>query len=154
MMTNLELKIPPVAVLLVCGAGMWFVTVLFSSLSIHVPGRTVLAAVTAFVGIVFGVAGVQAFRAASTTVDPRYPEKSSSVVRTGVYRRSRNPMYFGLLLILAGWALFLAHALAFVGLPIFVLYMNRFQIQPEERAMLSGFGDDYRDYLHSVRRWI
>jgi len=63
-------------------------------------------------------------------------------------------MYFGLLLILAGWALFLAHALAFVGLPLFVLYMNRFQIQPEERAMLSGFGEDYRDYRHSVRRWI
>lgn len=63
-------------------------------------------------------------------------------------------MYFGLLLMLLGWGLFLAHALALLGLPVFVLYMNRFQIQPEERAMLSGFGDDYRDYLRSVRRWI
>lgn len=63
-------------------------------------------------------------------------------------------MYFGLLLILSGWALFLAHGPAFVGLPIFVLYMNYFQIRPEERAMLSGFGDEYRDYLRSVRRWI
>ncbi len=154
MMTSLELKIPPVAVLLMCGAGMWFVSVLFPALAIYFPGRTVLAVVTGFVGIAFGVAGVRAFRAASTTVDPRYPEKSSTVVRTGIYQRSRNPMYFGLLLILSGWALFLAHALAFVGLPVFVLYMNRFQIQPEERAMLSAFGDDYRDYLHSVRRWI
>lgn len=154
MMTSLELKIPPVAVLLVCGAGMWFVSALFPLMSIHIPGRTVLAVVTAFVGAAFGAAGVQAFRAASTTVDPRYPEKSSLVVRTGIYGRSRNPMYFGLLLILAAWGLFLAHALAFAGLPVFVLYMNRFQIQPEERALLTGFEDDYRDYMRSVRRWI
>lgn len=153
-MYRLELKVPPVAVFLMCGAGMWFVSVLFPSLSIYVPGGTAVAAVAAGSGIAIGVAGVQAFRAASTTVDPRYPEKSSMVVRTGIYRRSRNPMYFGLLLILSGWALFLAHAPALAGLPIFVLYMNRFQIRPEERAMLAGFGDAYRDYLLSVRRWI
>jgi protein-S-isoprenylcysteine O-methyltransferase Ste14 len=153
-MNSLELKIPPVAVFLVCGAAMWFVSMLFPSLSIHVPGGKAVAVVAAGAGIAFGVAGVLAFRAASTTVDPRYPEKSSMVVRTGVYGRSRNPMYLGLLLILSGWALFLAHALALVGLPIFVVYLNRFQIQPEERAMLSGFGSDYRDYRESVRRWI
>lgn len=153
-MSRLELKVPPVAVFLVCGAGMWFVVALSPALSIDIPVRTVFAVVTAIVGAAFGVVGVWAFRAASTTVDPRYPEKSSTVVRTGIYQWSRNPMYFGLLLILAGWALFLAHALALAGLPVFVLYMNRFQIQPEERAMLAGFGDDYRDYLHSVRRWI
>ena len=63
-------------------------------------------------------------------------------------------MYVGLLLLLLAWGIFLADALAFIGLPVFLLYMNRFQIAPEERAMQEQFGDDYRDYMRVVRRWI
>lgn len=63
-------------------------------------------------------------------------------------------MYLGFLSILLGWALYLTNAPAFICLPLFVLYMNRFQIHPEEKAMRSKFGDEYRLYTNSVRRWI
>ena len=63
-------------------------------------------------------------------------------------------MYLGFLLALTGWAVFLSHALAFALLPAFVLYMNRFQILPEERALASKFGHQFTDYSHSVRRWL
>lgn len=153
-MNSLELKIPPVAVLLLCGAGMWLLASPALGLSLPIPARRLLALIVAGIGVATGVAGVLEFRSAATTVDPRYPEKSSTVVTTGIYKRSRNPMYLGLLLVLLAWGIFLANALAFVVLPVFVLYMNRFQISAEERAMQLQFGDAYRDYLRAVRRWI
>jgi protein-S-isoprenylcysteine O-methyltransferase Ste14 len=63
-------------------------------------------------------------------------------------------MYLGFLLLLTGWAVYLSHALAFVFLPVFVCYMNRFQIRPEERALRRIFGEQYQRYRASVRRWI
>ena len=154
MKKSLELKIPPAVVFLLCAVVMWILASPLSAISIDIPGRRVLAVIVAGIGISIGVAGVLAFRGARTTVDPRYPEKASTVVTAGIYQRSRNPMYVGLLLLLLAWGIFLADALAFIGLPVFLLYMNRFQIAPEERAMQEQFGDDYRDYMRVVRRWI
>ncbi len=153
-LSSLELKVPPVAVVLLCGAGMWLLSRQLPELSYPFPGHPLLASLVAAVGAAIGVSGVIAFRAAKTTVDPRYPDKASSMVRSGIYRKTRNPMYLGLLLLLLGWALFLSHALAVIGLPVFVLYMNRFQIGPEERAMQARFGIQFSDYCLAVRRWI
>ena len=63
-------------------------------------------------------------------------------------------MYLGFLLILLGWAVFLSNVLALILLPAFVLYMNRFQISPEERVLASLFPDDYAEYRARVRRWL
>jgi protein-S-isoprenylcysteine O-methyltransferase Ste14 len=73
---------------------------------------------------------------------------------TGIYRFTRNPMYIGLLMTLLGWAAFLASLPALLFVIAFVLYMNRFQIQPEERALSSLFGADYAVYRARVRRWL
>lgn len=63
-------------------------------------------------------------------------------------------MYLGFLIVLAGGAVARANLVAFLLLPAFVLYMNRFQIQPEERALTSIFGDEFKSYCANVRRWI
>jgi protein-S-isoprenylcysteine O-methyltransferase Ste14 len=75
-------------------------------------------------------------------------------VRSGVYSFTRNPMYLGFLLVLVGWATFLSNALAFLILPAFILYMNRFQIEPEERALASLFAEEFVAYKSRVRRWL
>jgi protein-S-isoprenylcysteine O-methyltransferase Ste14 len=75
-------------------------------------------------------------------------------VTGGVFRWSRNPMYLGMLVALAGWAAYLANATAFLLLPAFVAYLNRFQIRPEEQALLARFGPPYSEYMATVRRWI
>jgi protein-S-isoprenylcysteine O-methyltransferase Ste14 len=75
-------------------------------------------------------------------------------VSGGIYRFTRNPMYLGRLLQLAGWAVFLSNALAALLLPVYVLYINRFQVQPEERALLERFGSEYAAYQQRVRRWL
>ena len=63
-------------------------------------------------------------------------------------------MYLGLLLLLIAWAIYLSNLLAFGGLAVFVLSINRLQIEPEEAAMEAQFGDEFRVYRESVRRWI
>lgn len=153
-MKFLELRIPPVALVVLIGVGMWFLSRFAPSLTFYFPGRQFAALLFACLGIAVGLLGVAAFRSARTTVDPRIPEESSAIVSSGIYGWSRNPMYLGLLSILLGWALYLANGLSVPCLALFVLYMNRFQIRPEEQAMLSGFGDEYRIYIKSVRRWL
>lgn len=76
------------------------------------------------------------------------------MVTSGVYRVSRNPMYLGFLLALAWWVVFLSHLLAFALLPLFMWYMNRFQIVPEERALAAKFGSEFTEYSRAVRRWL
>jgi protein-S-isoprenylcysteine O-methyltransferase Ste14 len=98
--------------------------------------------------------GVLAFRRADTTVDPRVPQQTSSLVIRGIYRFSRNPMYLEFLLLLIAVACYVINAAAFALLPLFVWYMNRFQIAPEERYLLQKFGADYRAYIKQVRRWL
>lgn len=153
-MKFLELRIPPVALLILFGFGMWFLSWLVPIMTVSFPGRRLAASLFACLGIAIGLIGVTVFRSAGTTVDPRVPKKSSAIVSSGIYGWSRNPMYLGLLSILLGWALYLANGLSVPCLALFVLYMNRFQIRPEEKAMLSGFGDEYRSYMNSVRRWL
>jgi protein-S-isoprenylcysteine O-methyltransferase Ste14 len=63
-------------------------------------------------------------------------------------------MYLGLLLELTAWAIFLANPLPFLLLPVYVIYINRFQIGPEERALTSLFGREFAAYQSRVRRWI
>ena len=153
-MQSLELKIPPLAVVIVTAALMWIAPRAAPAFRVVLPDRSALAACLAVAGVVTSVLGIVAFRRARTTVNPMHPESSSALVVAGVYRLTRNPMYLGFLLILLAWAIFLSNALAVLVLPAFVLYMNRFQIAPEERALTSTFGAEYVAYKTRVRRWL
>ncbi|MEP1215828.1 MAG: isoprenylcysteine carboxylmethyltransferase family protein [Marinobacter sp.] len=133
---------------------MWGVSVPTSPVPVDDTTRRVVAGVIFLVGILFPVAGVVAFRRARTTVDPRTPEASSVLVSSGIYRYSRNPMYVGFALGLLAWGIYLGPAWELIGVVFFVLYMNHFQIGPEERALRALFGDEFRAYEQQVRRWL
>lgn len=150
----LDLKIPPVAIVLICGAVMWATSTVWSAAAFLLPGAPIVAVTFAFVGGGIAVAGVAAFRRHSTTVNPMTPDAAKSIVTDGIYRFTRNPMYLGLALVLAGWAMYLANIAALLMLPAFVAYMTQFQIKPEERVLLARFGLNYAEYMASVRRWI
>jgi protein-S-isoprenylcysteine O-methyltransferase Ste14 len=153
-MSALELKIPPVALVLLAGAAMWLLSSLTPSLTLPVPYRHVAAIAFALAGMIVALLGLIAFRRARTTVNPTTPHAASTLVGTGVYRFSRNPMYLGFLLALTGWTVFLANGLSAILIPGFVMYMNRFQIGPEERALSGIFGEQFTSYTHRVRRWV
>ncbi len=141
-------------VALVVGAAMWVMAQRLPTTIIHYWPNRSLAAVFIALGVLSGLAGVLSFRRANTTVDPTQPEASTTVVTSGIYRFSRNPMYVGLLLVLLGWACYLANPWCWLILPAFVLYMNHFQIIPEEQALAAKFGEAYHTYRQRVRRWL
>lgn len=153
-MNALALKVPPVAQVIITAAAMYGVSKMVPALTFSLNGSTALAVGLGMMGMSLGVMGVTQFRKAQTTPNPQALEKVSSLVTSGVYQYSRNPMYVGLVLILFSWALYLSHFLAFVLLPIFILYMIRFQIQPEERMLAQKFGKAYQVYKAKVRRWV
>ena len=153
-MHALELKVPPVAVVLFMAALMWLVARAVPVFEIALPARGFLAVGLAVTGMVASLSGVVSFRRANTTVNPMKPDSSSSLVSSGVYALTRNPMYLGFLLVLAGWAVFLSNVLGLLLLPMFVFYMNRFQIEPEEKALAILFGPAFIAYQSRVRRWL
>lgn len=153
-MNWLELKVPPVAVVAIVAAAMPFLPKIAPVVDLPRPARAVIGLALLADGIVFAVAGVVAFRRARTTVDPLRPDGASTLVQGGVYRVTRNPMYLGFLFALLGWAFWLANPIAFAGPVLYVLYMNRFQIAPEERTLGGLFGDEYSSYRKRVRRWL
>lgn len=153
-MKSLELRVPPLIVVPVTALAMWVVAQIVPSLAWPSNVRLAGAIALGATGLAVAVAGVREFRRAKTTVNPMKPAEASSVVRSGIYRYTRNPMYLGLLLLLAGWAVWLANVGAFVLLPVFVAYMSRFQIRPEERALAANFGPDFDAYRREVRRWL
>jgi protein-S-isoprenylcysteine O-methyltransferase Ste14 len=153
-MSALETKIPPPLALLLVGVGMWVIARDSHPLAISEAFRIIAAITFMLFGFAFAGLGIAAFSSAKTTINPVNPEAASSMVTDGIYRYTRNPMYVGLASILIGWALFLAVPLAFMGPILFVLYITRFQIIPEERALRSKFGQSYENYRKNVRRWI
>lgn len=150
----LETKIPPPLVGGACALAMYLAALPPADLALPRSLRLALALGFAAAGLAVDLAGLIAFRRARTTVNPLRPGSASSLVREGIYRRSRNPMYLGMLLVLAGWAAWLANPLALLGLPAFVLYIGRFQIVPEERALSQRFGAEFERYRAQVRRWL
>lgn len=150
----LELKIPPVALGVLVATLMWFASWVMPAFAFHFPIHRVLSVTMAAVGAIISGLGIVAFRQARTTVNPMKPDAASALVVSGVYGLTRNPMYLGFLLMLLGWAIFLSNVLAFLFLPAFIFYMNRFQIQPEERALQSLFGPPFLAYTRQVRRWL
>lgn len=153
-MKRLELKVPPPVVALLVAGAMWVAGRFAPYLAMPRSIAFLAAVALGLAGIGAAAAGVMAFRRARTTVNPTRPQETSALVSTGIYGLSRNPMYAGLLLILAGWAVYLSSPWPLAGPIGFVLYMNRFQIAPEERALSQKFGEVYADYKSKVRRWL
>ena len=153
-MRSLELKVPPPAVALVIGVLMWLLTRAAPSLGFVIPASTLIAIILAVAGLAIAIAGVATFAKAKTTVNPTTPQASSSLVSWGIYKVTRNPMYLGLLLELTAWAIFLSNPLPFLLLPVYMIYINRFQIAPEERVLTKLFGSNFAAYQSRVRRWI
>jgi protein-S-isoprenylcysteine O-methyltransferase Ste14 len=150
-MHPLALRVPPVVVVLIVSTTMVAAASLTGP---TLPTSTTAAVAFAALGFAIALAGVVTFKRHRTTVDPRFPDKTSTLVTRGVYRLSRNPMYLGFLLCLVGLAVQLGSVVAWALLPLFVVYMNRFQIGPEEVVLQAAFGDAFTTYRRQVRRWL
>lgn len=153
-MKRLELLIPPPLIMLLVGLMMGTSARLFPALNLASPNNHTVAVAVALLGVAMSLVSIVAFKRARTTTDPRRPALASNLINSGIYRYSRNPMYLGVLLVLAGWAVYLGNVLSILGLLVFIAYITRFQIIPEERLLSQRFGVAFENYMKEVRRWL
>ena len=83
-----------------------------------------------------------------------FADNASALVTGGIYRVTRNPMYLGMLGVLAGWAVWLGNIAAWLGLPLSMALLTALQIRPEERILAERFGAEFERYAARVRRWL
>ncbi len=153
-MSFLEHRIPPPVVGAIVALAMWGVSDFGPALAFAAAPKQATVAFLVIAGLAFDLLGLLAFRASRTTINPLKPERTTALVTGGVYKITRNPMYVGMSLFLLAWAVWLSALVPFAGPVAFVLYITRFQIQPEERVLLELFGEDYAAYAARVRRWL
>ena len=103
-------------------------------------------------GILFSAA--RSFKEHQTTINPIKIETASSLVVSGIFNYSRNPMYLGMALILLGLSLKFNLIGGLIFTALFILFITNFQIKPEEKAMQKIFGEEFLSYKNKVRRWL
>jgi len=152
--SRLELKVPPDVVWVIVAGLMWWASTTTPRLVVPMPLRNGLAVALTVLGVWVMVSARAALERAGTTWHPTTPDKATSLVTSGVYGFSRNPVYLGMLLVIMGLAVLLTSPAALAVSALFVVYLDRFQIRPEERALTEILGQEYLDYAKRVRRWI
>lgn len=150
----MSLKIPPVVQFIFFASLSWILKTYFPLYAINHGALDYFAAGLALSGFFIIIISVATFLRAKTTVNPIKPDTANTLVATGLFRYSRNPMYLGLLLVLLSFAAFLGDIVALIPALMFVVFITEFQIKPEERALREKFGTQYDEYSKRVRRWI
>ena len=154
MLSSLELRIPPDVTWVVVAVLMWLVSRVSAGLGAVEFIRRPLAVVLIVVGTALILAARIALDRAGTTWHPTEPGRTTALVTTGVYGFSRNPTYLGMEIVLLSWAVVLASPAAALVSALFVIYITRFQIRPEELVLSVSLGEPYREYQQRVRRWV
>ena len=145
-------KIPPPIVTLFFGLCIYFSQELFPEFNLEY--FTILSYVSYFAGLSILILAVLLFRKQNTTVNPIKIDNASSLVTSGVFKFSRNPMYLGMVMILFGLALMFNLVGGILFVLLFMIYITKFQIRPEEEVMERLFGEDFIKYKHKVRMWL
>ena len=145
-------KIMPTTFLLIAILVMVALHFLFPLIRIIPTLWNLLGLIPLAVGVIINLIADQAFHKANTTVKPF--DESTALIRGGVFRVSRNPMYLGFVLILIGIALLLRSLTPYVIVVAFAILMDRMYIQVEERMLAEEFGTEWGEYKRSTRRWL
>lgn len=151
---RMNLLLPPPLVVALLAAAMWGLDRAFPAGRLAFAGQKPLAIALFVLACALMAAAVISFASARTTINPLRPANATRLITGSVFRYSRNPIYLADLLLLAAWAVWLGHAGNVVWLVVFVVYINRFQIRPEEAALTNLFGAEYAAYCARVRRWL
>lgn len=153
-MSFLETKIPPPIVTILFVFAMWNTSTVTQGFELSSEIRYLGIGIFIALGLIGLLSGAVSFRLAKTTVNPLKPEAATSLVTSGIYRITRNPMYVGLAFLLCAWTFYLSSLWAFPFVFLFIVYIHRFQIVPEERALIRNFDQEFVVYKGRVRPWL
>lgn len=145
-----KLFIPPVFVVVVL--------MLIVTFSLYFPKLNIIPFPYNLAGLFVLYAGVtimgkarDLFRQHHTTLEIEAP---TSLIRDGIFAKTRNPMYIGMFLLLFGLAICFRNVISIITPSLFLLLVNIFVIPQEEKLMHNAFGDEYLDYKKHVKRWV
>jgi protein-S-isoprenylcysteine O-methyltransferase Ste14 len=114
--------------------------------------RRILGTLSIATGLGVGLSAIASVKRAGSNVNPYAP--TNALVTGGVYRATRNPMYFGFTSIYIGVAMLARSMPAFVLLPITLAILDRSVVDKEEAYLERLFGDEYRAYRATAPRWF
>ena len=150
----MNLRIPPVLMLVICIPLSWGLAFLLPVMSFGGAWRYAVAVAFLLIAFVILFVAVRSFHVAQTTVNPFTPDDTEQLVTTGLYRFSRNPMYVAMASILVGIAFFFGNIASFLSVVLFCCVITQLQIKPEEKVLAEMFGQSFLDYSHRTRRWM
>jgi protein-S-isoprenylcysteine O-methyltransferase Ste14 len=145
-------KILPPTYCLICLIAMPVLHLLAPGVQIITPPWNLSGIVPIILGVILSIQAENLFVKVGTTVNPF--ESSTALVTDGLFRISRNPMYLGMAMILAGVGMLLGSVIPLMIVPVFVGLITLKFIKVEERMMADDFGQEWLDYKAKVRRWI
>ena len=145
---------PPPLIVVLLGAGMWLTDRAIVTARIESAWRTPFAIALAVVSLSVLIAAVAAFIVARTSINPMRPARASQLITSGVFKLTRNPIYVADLLLLTAWAVWLGNICNLLFLFVFFTLIQHVQMAAEERALSQLFGERYRAYCSTVRRWL
>ena len=151
-MIDIKTKFPPPLVALTFGFLINYTKNIFPK--IEIKNEIIFGSFMIISGLIIILSAIILFKKYQTTITPLNPSNATKLITDGIYKFSRNPMYLGLLLVLLGISIILNLIGGFFLIPLFILYLNLFQIIPEENAMVDLFKDEFLEYKKNVRRWI
>ena len=151
-MMNIKTKFPPPLVALTFGFLINYTKNIFPK--IEIKNENFFGSIMIISGFIIILSAIILFKKYKTTITPLNPSNATKLITGGIYKFSRNPMYLGLLLVLFGFSIILNPIGGLFLIPLFILYLNLFQIIPEENAMVDLFKDEFLEYKENVRRWI
>ena len=151
-MDKFKNKIPPTILTLLFLIFNYILS--FNFLKIEIPYKYFFTTLLLILGFYIIIRSSQLFAKAKTSIDPLRPFKSTYLITNDIYKYSRNPMYFGYLLILLSSSVYLGNVISIIIIPLFIFIINFIQIIPEEETLKDLFGPNYDEYLSKVRRWI
>ena len=149
---DIKTKFPPPLVALTFGFLINYTKNIFPK--IEVKNEFIFGSFMIISGLIIILSAIILFKKYQTTITPLNPSNATKLITDGIYKFSRNPMYLGLLLVLLGISTILNPIGGLFLIPLFILYLNFFQIIPEENAMINLFKDEFLEYKENVRRWI
>ena len=151
-MIDIKTKFPPPFVALASGFLIKYTKSIFPI--IEFKNKFIFGSFMITSGLTIILSAIILFKKYKTTITPLKPSRATKLIVNGVYKFSRNPMYLGLLLVLIGVSIMLNPIGGIFFIPLFILYLNYFQIIPEENAMIQLFKGEFLKYKRNVRRWI
>ena len=147
----LKTKIPPPIVTLLC---IGIIYLFENKIEYSQPDFKAIGIIFLILGFIIIFLAVLKFIKIKTTVDPTRPHKTSNLVISGIYKITRNPMYLGMLFLIIAYTIYTNNVVGSITIPIFIFYINKFQIEPEEIEMRKKFGESFENYCKKVNRWL